>query len=232
MSAGLLILSGPSCVGKGPLLAALARCRPDLPFAQPVVYTSRPPRPGERDGGDFWFRTAAEIGALDPARFYVYEMRGQRRAIDLADLAALLDRHRRVVLELNPRQVAPFRRLPVVAGHPVVAVLLQPATTAEVAAVAAAAGVSPAAALTDIMLTKQVHRSLRQGKRLDAAELADLRVRAEHAWAEMNCTDGFDHLLVNHDAEGSEHWLFTPPLGDAGHAMSEVAAWLEAISGY
>ena len=58
MSAGaagrLVILSGPSCVGKRPLAKALARFHPELSAnLQPIVlFNSQSPRAGERDGED------------------------------------------------------------------------------------------------------------------------------------------------------------------------------------
>src|SRR5713226_8716745 len=54
-----VILSGPSCVGKSPLAKALGRFHPDLSAKlQPIVlYNSGSPRPGERDGEDYHFRT-------------------------------------------------------------------------------------------------------------------------------------------------------------------------------
>lgn len=230
MATTLMILSGPSCVGKGPLLDALRRCHPELAYAKPVVHTSRSPRPGEEDGKQFHFRTAEQIRAYDQERFFVYEMRGQMRGIDLHEVAELLANNARVVLELHPPQVARFRAHRRVASATakarVVAVLLQPLSVAEAEALAAAAGVAPAAAVSDVMLPKQIHRSLRMGKLLATGELADLRTRAEAAWPEMNNIDGFDHVLVNHDAEGDDHWLHTPPIGDAGLTLEAVARLL------
>src|SRR5215471_7944895 len=51
----LVILSGPSCVGKSPLAKALAKFYPELRRTlQPLVlYNTRGPRPGEVDGVDY-----------------------------------------------------------------------------------------------------------------------------------------------------------------------------------
>src|SRR5205823_14285552 len=73
---GLVILSGPSCVGKSPLAKALRRFHPDLSAKlQPIVlYNSRSPRPGERDGEDYHFRPREQIEALrDRERYVVME---------------------------------------------------------------------------------------------------------------------------------------------------------------
>ncbi len=226
----LLLLSGPSCVGKGPLLDALQRCHPELAFAQPIVHTCRTPRPGERDGVDFHFRTFEQIEAYDRERYFVYPMRNQNRAIDLDELGALLAARERVILELSPPRVQAFRAHPGVAaklaGVRQFAVLLQPLSVAEALALAAAKGCDPARAVADVMLPKQLHRATRLGQLLDVAQVEDLLIRAAAAWAELQPRPGFDLTLVNHDAEGDDHWRHTPPIGDAGRTLAAVAALL------
>lgn len=56
MSKGrLIVLSGCSGVGKGTVLKLMMERRPDLRFS--VSATTRPPRPGEADGVDYYFIT-------------------------------------------------------------------------------------------------------------------------------------------------------------------------------
>jgi guanylate kinase len=50
---GLTVLAGPSGVGKTSVAAALHRAHPDVWVS--VSVTTRPPRPGERDGTDYRF---------------------------------------------------------------------------------------------------------------------------------------------------------------------------------
>jgi guanylate kinase len=49
------VITGPSGVGKGTLIRELLERVPDLQLA--VSATTRPPRPGERDGADYHFLT-------------------------------------------------------------------------------------------------------------------------------------------------------------------------------
>src|SRR2546426_7710208 len=92
---GLVLLSGPSCVGKSPLAKAIGRFHPDLSAKlQPIVlYNSRSPRPGERDGEDYHFRSREQVEALrDQERYVVMDVRGDLQALDLEDLSILLNR--------------------------------------------------------------------------------------------------------------------------------------------
>lgn len=66
MSRGhLLVVSGPSGVGKDSVLREIFRRRPSMCYG--VSYTTRPPRPGERDGVDYSFVTDEEFDALREA---------------------------------------------------------------------------------------------------------------------------------------------------------------------
>ena len=70
----LVVLTGPSGVGKGTVVAQLRRMRPDVWVS--VSATTRAPREGEVDGVSYWFwsdeqfdRTVAEGGFLEWAQF-------------------------------------------------------------------------------------------------------------------------------------------------------------------
>src|SRR4029453_16486167 len=85
----LIVLSGPSCVGKSPLVKGLGRFHPALSAGlQPIVlYNSRSPRPGERDGRDYHFRSREQIETLrNQDRYVVMDVRGDLQALDLEDL--------------------------------------------------------------------------------------------------------------------------------------------------
>jgi guanylate kinase len=62
MSLGpLIIVSGPSGIGKSTVIARLRRMRPLPPLHLSVSATTRAPRPGEKDGVDYHFWTPEQF---------------------------------------------------------------------------------------------------------------------------------------------------------------------------
>src|SRR5262245_36609523 len=100
----LVILSGPSCVGKSPLVKALAKFYPELKKTlQPLVlYNSRAARPGEVDGVDYHFRSREQVEKLKAKdQFVVMDVRGDLQALDLQELSESLAKSD-VLFEGNP----------------------------------------------------------------------------------------------------------------------------------
>jgi guanylate kinase len=62
MPARLTVLSGPSGVGKGTVMAAVRRINPDVWLS--VSATTRMPRPGERDGVHYDFVSPAQFATM------------------------------------------------------------------------------------------------------------------------------------------------------------------------
>ena len=62
MPARLTVLSGPSGVGKGTVVAALRRLVPDVWIS--VSCTTRAPRPGEREGLQYYFVDRVQFAAM------------------------------------------------------------------------------------------------------------------------------------------------------------------------
>ncbi len=59
---GVAVVSGPTAVGKGTVVAALHRRHPEIVISRSA--TTRPPRPGERDGVEYDFVTDEQFDAL------------------------------------------------------------------------------------------------------------------------------------------------------------------------
>ncbi|OAA71570.1 guanylate kinase [Cordyceps fumosorosea ARSEF 2679] len=58
-----IVISGPSGVGKGTLIDMLLASHPDR-FTKTISHTTRPPRPGETDGNQYFFISEAEFASL------------------------------------------------------------------------------------------------------------------------------------------------------------------------
>src|SRR3954466_9809548 len=60
----VFVITGPSGVGKGTLIRGLLERIPELELS--VSATTRKPRPGERDGVDYYFLGEPEFGRRPP----------------------------------------------------------------------------------------------------------------------------------------------------------------------
>ena len=69
----LIVLSGPSGVGKSTLVGEVRKALPYLEFS--ISCTTRQPRPGERDGREYYFLTPEEFEARSQAGGFVEEAR-------------------------------------------------------------------------------------------------------------------------------------------------------------
>jgi guanylate kinase len=225
----LVILSGPSCVGKSPLAKALDRFHPDLSAnLQPIVlFNSRSPRPGERDGEDYHFRARERIETLrNQDRYVVMDVRGDLQALDLEDLSALLTRGD-AFFEGNPFIGRTLQTHPKLQGVKRLSMFLSPVSREEILFLRDQAHVSLPDLVTDVMRRKLVRRAERQKTYLSLKDLEEIERRAGSAFRELKDAQHFEYVLPNHDGEDSDNWqAFYYPLGEARRAFLAVAALL------
>jgi guanylate kinase len=228
------ILSGPSCVGKGPLVAALNRFYPDVEYAQLPVIKSRESRPkgprpeevGVWNNPDF-FRSKQEILKLDgDPQYLVGDCRGLPQAVDLnkvqeADTKLLF-------VEIYHTIGAQLVQSKFLRDVEVVTIFVSPFGRQEIDDLKAAKVVL-SDYLTQAMLHKQLVRTRYQGKSVDAKLVEDALERAKDSISELESACKYSHVIVNHDEEGSPNWhrppsgVFTDmPEGDAGRAVSAL----------
>jgi guanylate kinase len=65
VTAPLIVVSGPSGVGKSTVVAETLRLNPDIWLS--VSATTRPPRPGEVEGEDYYFRDSQQFASMRDA---------------------------------------------------------------------------------------------------------------------------------------------------------------------
>lgn len=107
----MVVISGPSGVGKDAVLAGLRAAHPDAHFA--VTATTRPPRSRERDGDDYHFlsdeeydRLLAEDGFLEHAAVYSH-----RYGVPKASVREALARGQDVIVRVDVQGASTIKRL-------------------------------------------------------------------------------------------------------------------------
>jgi guanylate kinase len=224
-----IILSGPSCVGKGPLHSAFSKFYPEsaASLRKLVLYNCRSPRPGEIDGKDYWFRSREEIETFRKREnFIVLDVRGDLQAVDLTDLdvgSVTGD----LFFEGNPfvgrrlQEALPTRVNPLT-------VFLSPLSREEIVFLKSH-DVSLPEFLTDVMRRKLLRRTQRQNGILSLKDLENIERRAASAYTELKEAWHFDHIIPNHDGEDSENWdAFYYPVSDA---RKTLLAFADLIAG-
>jgi guanylate kinase len=224
MNKRLIILSGPSCVGKSPLLKALRRVHPEISFQTPIPYTSRAPRSIETEGIDYYFRSEAEVRSFPPDRYIVGQTRAIWQAIDLLEIQKLFTNHDLIIFEIYPTLGKLFLNHPLVkktsAEFEIITVFISPATEDEIIALQKNMGfTTPENATAAIMLPKHIGRMQQQGNLLTLEVMEDLKIRASRAYDEIKMGENYIHWIINHDGEDSNNWRYTPPIGEAGATL-------------
>jgi len=229
-SGRLVILSGPSGVGKSPLYKSLAKFHPELhaQLHKLVLVNSRAARPGEVDGVDYHFRTRAQVDALrSDSRYAVVEARDDLQALDLEEVESVLQEGDGL-FEGNPyvgRALQTHSRL---SGVKRLSIFVSPLSKDEILYLKAPErNVSLPEFLTDVMRRKLLRRTRRQKGELSSKDLEDVEIRASRAYLELQGAWQFQNVIPNHDGEDSDHWeTFYYPIGDARKTLNIFAGLL------
>ena len=97
----LFVVAGPSGVGKGTVLAEFRRRHPEVVFS--ISVTTRPPRPGERDGVDYFFVSRPEFEEISRSGGFLewFEVYGDLKGTPRAAVEEQLSAGRDVLLEID-----------------------------------------------------------------------------------------------------------------------------------
>lgn len=231
MTGRLIILSGPSCVGKSPLKRALARFYPQMwnRLTKLVLFNSRTPRPGEIDGEDYHFRTRAQVETLKAdRRFAVLDVRGDLQALDIDELKSLLERGD-AFFEGNPFVGRLLQTHSLLADVNRLSIFLSPLSKDEIVYLTAPERhIRLPEFVTDVMRRKLLRRTRRQKGELSLRDLENIETRASSAYCELQEARHFQYVIPNHDGEDSDNWdAFYYPLGEARQSLEAVVALLD-----
>jgi guanylate kinase len=105
----LIVVSAPSGAGKTSICREILRMFPDVRFS--VSSTTRPPRPGEVDGKDYFFISEDEFRErIDQGEFVEWvENYGQLYGTSKKTMNAFLERGHDLILDIEPRGAKAIR---------------------------------------------------------------------------------------------------------------------------
>jgi len=225
----LIILSGPSCVGKTPLKEVFKNFYQDI-YTQlrPIIlYTSRPIRPGEIEGVNYFFRSIKEFKKLNrDSNFIVFKVHNDYQAIDKTIIDEMIQEHD-MFFEGNTTVGRLFQTHPDLADIKKLTIFLSPLSGQELIELRLRGKKYMRETVQKIMRQKLLRRLKQFGSDLDSNSIEDLQRRASDAYVELKEAHHFDYIIPNHDGEDSENWNQSLlPSGDAGRALDAFAAIL------
>jgi len=99
----LLVISGPSGVGKGTLFKKLLKDDPSTTFS--VSYATRAPRPGEVDGIDYHFVTLEAYQAMKARNGFLEsaEVHGNYYGTPVQPVIEAVEKGKNMVLDIDPQ---------------------------------------------------------------------------------------------------------------------------------
>lgn len=106
----MVVVSGPSGAGKGTLITRVRRRLPDVSLT--VSATTRPPRPGESDGREYWFLAPDEFDRRAAAGEFLehVDYAGRRYGTLMAEVERRRAEHPAVLLEIEVQGARAVRR--------------------------------------------------------------------------------------------------------------------------
>ena len=228
----LVVLSGPSCVGKGPLRAALRRYHADIRYAELVVCNSRKPRLKQRTGPfevnayeihglDYYFLPRGLFHQLDRSRFIVGDVRSDIQAIDMEQVQELLVDNDLILAEVfhtlgrGPTKWVESQKSP---AFSVRSVFISPLSDEEIRDEAKRAGTDHADVVYRTMKAKLERRKEDAAKKIEE--------RARSAFVEMQDACHYTDRIVNHAGEDARDQWGDPLGAEAKRVLEEFVAIL------
>lgn len=209
----LVVLSGPSCVGKGPLKQAVRRYHPEIRFTEIVLCTSRKPRfkattgSYEVHGIDFYFLPRSMFEEMDKSRFIVADVRSDVQAIDISHVHELLEGYDIVLVEVFHtlgRSLIDWAKSQSDFNFEIKSVFLLPLSHKEIEEAVKTNNNPPEEIVYEVMKFKLERRAEDPPHKIEE--------RARSAYKEMLASSYYTYVIVNHAGEDDrKEW--SDPLG-------------------
>ncbi|MDD3629980.1 MAG: hypothetical protein PHF55_02995 [Bacteroidales bacterium] len=226
----LLIISGPSGVGKSPLLKAFNKLYPNIAknYKKLILYNSRSARPNEVDGDDYYFRTKDHLNSLRTNKNYlVFDVRDDIQALDINELLNNLHKNN-LIFEGNPFVGSELIKSNLLRDVEKLSLFISPLSLDEILFFKNNENIILSELITDIMRRKLLKRAQKQKGILSIKDLENIETRAKSAYEELKLSINFDFVVPNHDGEDSDHWdTFYYPIGDARKTLMALVDLLE-----
>jgi guanylate kinase len=171
----LIVLTGPSGVGKDTVLRELFALDPTLAYC--VSYTTRAPRPGEVDGVAYWFVDEATFRTMiDRDEFFEWStVYGELKGRTFESVNRAVESGKDTVIKIDVQGAEKVRdRL----GDDTIYVFLLPPST-------------------EALEQRLIDRA--------TEDPASLQARRQQALSELALKDTYDHQVVNDDAARAAH---------------------------
>jgi guanylate kinase len=226
----LIILCGPSGVGKTPLKKTFIRSYPELyqGMVPLVLINSRQPRPGEIEGVDYFFRSPDKIHDLASSEQHLLiKVHNDSQALDLNYFFSLLV-ERDILFEGNTVIGRVFQTDPRLKKISKLSVFLSPLSMKEILELKARGADVLQKMIGKIMRQKLLRRAKNLQLKLNLDTINDIKKRSDDAYWEIKQAHHFDHVIPVHDGEDSENWhAFPNPVGEAKEALSAFVSIIE-----
>jgi len=224
----LVILSGPSCVGKGPLRTALEKYHPEIRFAELILCHSRTPRFSnitgsyEVHGKDYYFLPRGLFEQLDPRYFLTVKIRTEYQAIDLVQLEYLFETHDLVLIEAYTTlagKLIQWAKKQKEIDLNIKTVFLTPLSNEEIEQRAENENKTPEQIVYEVMKEKLIRRGEDPPDKIE--------IRAKYAYWEIQQSRDYDFRIVNHAGEDDLDQWSDPPGPEASRVLAEFVQILQ-----